>query len=76
MRVYESPEAPEADRGTALDHMAFHVTDLKAVVTRLKAAGYTMTTRAEVNAMYPVEGDIANMASHHRRSRSCRVRTR
>lgn len=46
-------------KGTTVNHVGFGVPDLAAVVSRLKAAGYAMATRAEAPATLEVKDDMA-----------------
>lgn len=45
-------------KGTTLDHIAFSVPDLRAVVDRLKAGGYRMVSESEAPPGVPVVDDI------------------
>jgi catechol 2,3-dioxygenase-like lactoylglutathione lyase family enzyme len=45
--------------GSTVNHIGFSVPDLRSVVTRLKAAGYTMITRDSVAATVNIVDDIA-----------------
>lgn len=46
-------------KGTSVNHVGFGVTDLRAAVARLKAAGFAMVTRAEAPPVYEVKDDMA-----------------
>ncbi|MGE0814160.1 MAG: VOC family protein [Vicinamibacterales bacterium] len=46
-------------KGTSVNHVGFGVTDLRAAVARLKAAGFPMVTRAEAPPVYEVKDDMA-----------------
>jgi catechol 2,3-dioxygenase-like lactoylglutathione lyase family enzyme len=59
--VFLQQAKPADSKGTTIDHIAFQVTDLKSLVDRLRSASYRLTTQSDVNAMYTVTGDIADM---------------
>ena len=46
-------------KGTPVNHVGFAVPNLKAMVDKLRAAGYTMATRAELPPSQEVKDDIA-----------------
>jgi len=54
-------QGPPEQKTTTVDHIAFQVSGLPAIVQRLRAGGYALTTRADVNRMYRVEDDIADV---------------
>jgi catechol 2,3-dioxygenase-like lactoylglutathione lyase family enzyme len=56
----------DAARASTVDHIAFQVANLKAVVDAVKAAGFMVTTRADVNRMFTVENDIASLPEERR----------
>ena len=51
--------APDGTRGTTVNHIGFSVPNLRAVVDKLKAGGYTMITNTEAAPDRPVKDDIA-----------------
>jgi catechol 2,3-dioxygenase-like lactoylglutathione lyase family enzyme len=46
-------------KGTMLDHVAFQVPSVRAMVAKVRAAGYPIVTKAEVGTLYTVKDDIA-----------------
>lgn len=63
--IFLQQTKPDGGKGTTIDHIAFQVANLRAVVDKLKAANYAVTTRADVNRMYSVKDDIATMPDQH-----------
>lgn len=51
-------DSPGGTKGSVVDHIGFQVPNLRAVVDRLKAAGYPMVTRAELPTSIAVKDDI------------------
>jgi catechol 2,3-dioxygenase-like lactoylglutathione lyase family enzyme len=45
-------------KGTTVNHIGFQVPNLRAMVDRVKAAGYPVVTRAELPAQYEVKDDL------------------
>ncbi len=56
---------PETGTPSTIDHIGFQVADLRSVVRRLMRAGYRLTTKADVNAMYTTTDDITFMPDQH-----------
>ena len=52
-------EPPGGTRGTVVNHIGFSVPNLRSMVDKLKAAGYTMITSTEATPDRPVKDDIA-----------------
>jgi catechol 2,3-dioxygenase-like lactoylglutathione lyase family enzyme len=52
-----------SSKGTTVDHLAFSVPNLQAVLDKVKAAGYRVATAAEAPAGAKVEGDIRVMGN-------------
>ena len=52
-------EAPGGSRGTTVNHIGFSVPNLRAMVDKLKASGYTMITSTEATPDRKVTDDIA-----------------
>jgi catechol 2,3-dioxygenase-like lactoylglutathione lyase family enzyme len=46
-------------KGTTANHLGFQVSNLRAMVDKVKAAGYPLVTRAELPSTYQVKDDIA-----------------
>jgi catechol 2,3-dioxygenase-like lactoylglutathione lyase family enzyme len=51
--------APGGTRGTVVNHIGFSVPNLRAMVDKVKAAGYTMITNTEATPDRQVKDDIA-----------------
>lgn len=49
-------------KGTTVNHVAFGVPDIRSIVATVKAAGYSMVTRAEVPPSLDVHDDLCYMA--------------
>jgi catechol 2,3-dioxygenase-like lactoylglutathione lyase family enzyme len=45
-------------KGTTVNHIGFQVPDIRAMVDKVKAAGYPIVTRAELPAQYDVKDDL------------------
>ena len=52
-------EVPGGTRGTTVNHIGFSVPNLRAMVDKVKAAGYPMITNTEATPDRPVKDDIA-----------------
>ncbi len=63
--VFVQQAKPEAPKVTTIDHIAFQVADLKAVIARLKAGGFTLATKENVATQYQIADDIASMPDEH-----------
>lgn len=59
IHVAREKKPKSGTKGTLLDHVAFQVPSVRAMVARLRAAGYPIVTKTEVGAIYEVKGDIA-----------------
>ena len=57
--VLEQAKPKGGTKGSVVDHVAFNVPDVKALVAKLKAAKVPLVTRAEVNTLYQVTNDVA-----------------
>jgi catechol 2,3-dioxygenase-like lactoylglutathione lyase family enzyme len=54
-----TPAAPTGGtKGTTVNHIGFQVPNLRAMVDKVKAAGYPVVTRQELPAQYEVRDDI------------------
>jgi catechol 2,3-dioxygenase-like lactoylglutathione lyase family enzyme len=45
-------------KGTTVNHIAFGVPDIRAIVAHVKASGYAIVTRAELPDRFEVSGDV------------------
>lgn len=52
-------------KGTTVNHIGFQVPNLRAMVDKLKAAGYPIVTRAELPENIPVKDDLAFIANQN-----------
>jgi catechol 2,3-dioxygenase-like lactoylglutathione lyase family enzyme len=58
LRIETRPNAPAGGtRGTPLDHLGFQVPDLRAMVARVRAAGYPIVTRDALPSSIDVDED-------------------
>ena len=46
-------------KGTTVNHIGFQVPNIRAMVDKVKAAGYPVVTRAEISGPYEVKDDLA-----------------
>jgi catechol 2,3-dioxygenase-like lactoylglutathione lyase family enzyme len=54
-----NPQAPTGGtKGTTVNHIAFGVPDIRAIVARVQASGYAIVTRAELPDRFEVSGDL------------------
>ena len=61
-----TPQTPTGGtKGSTVNHVGFQVPDIRAMVERLKAAGYPIITRAEVSSGVEVKDDLAYIADQH-----------
>jgi len=61
--IFMTDRAPSGGtKGTSVNHIAFGVRDIRAMVDAVKTAGYPIVTRAEVPPAQPVEDDLAYIA--------------
>lgn len=51
-------ESPGGSKGSVVDHVGFQVPSVRAIVDKLKAAGYPIVTRAELPGNVPVKDEI------------------
>jgi catechol 2,3-dioxygenase-like lactoylglutathione lyase family enzyme len=59
VQVLLSPQAPTGgSKGTTVNHIGFQVPNLRAMVDKLKAAGYPIVTRAELPDTFKVTDDL------------------
>ena len=59
VQVLLSPQAPTGgSKGTTVNHIGFQVPNLRAMVDKLKAAGYPIVTRAELPETITVKDDL------------------
>jgi catechol 2,3-dioxygenase-like lactoylglutathione lyase family enzyme len=52
-------------KGTTVNHVGFQVPNIRAIVDKVKAAGYPIVTRAELPATIPVKDDLAFIADQN-----------
>jgi catechol 2,3-dioxygenase-like lactoylglutathione lyase family enzyme len=52
-------------KGTSVNHIGFQVPNIRAMVDRVKAAGYPIVTRAELPAQIDVKDDLAFIADQN-----------
>ena len=63
VQVLLSPQVPTGgSKGSTVNHIGFLVPDVRAMVDKLKAAGYPIITQAEVSG---AEGEIAHIANQN-----------
>jgi catechol 2,3-dioxygenase-like lactoylglutathione lyase family enzyme len=63
VQVLLSPTVPTGgSKGTTVNHIGFQVPNLRAMIDKLKAAGYPIVTRAEVTSSTDIKGDLAYIA--------------
>ena len=61
--IFMNNRAPTGGtKGTTVNHVAFGVPNLRQTVDRVKAAGYSIVTRAELPASQEVKDDLAYIA--------------
>jgi catechol 2,3-dioxygenase-like lactoylglutathione lyase family enzyme len=66
VQVLLSPQAPTGgSKGTTVNHIGFQVPNLRAMVGKLKAAGYPIVTRAELPTAADVKDDLAYIADQN-----------
>jgi catechol 2,3-dioxygenase-like lactoylglutathione lyase family enzyme len=64
--VFLRPQAPAGgSKTTTLNHFALQVPDVRAMVARVRAAGYPIVTRAELPPAIPVQDDLGDVADQH-----------
>jgi catechol 2,3-dioxygenase-like lactoylglutathione lyase family enzyme len=60
VQIFMTDRAPSGGtKGTSVNHVAFGVSDIRAMVDAAKAAGYPIVTRAEMPPTQQVEDDLA-----------------
>ena len=52
-------------KGTTVNHVGFQVPDIRAIVNKVKAAGYPIVTRTELPPAIPVKDDLAFIADQN-----------
>lgn len=61
--IFMTERAPSGGtKGTSVNHLGFSVPDVRAMVNKVKAAGYPIVTRAELPAAQEVKDDLAYIA--------------
>jgi catechol 2,3-dioxygenase-like lactoylglutathione lyase family enzyme len=64
--IFMNERAPTGgSKGTTVNHVGFQVPNIRAMVDKVKAAGYPIITRAELPAQYDVKDDLAFMADQN-----------
>jgi catechol 2,3-dioxygenase-like lactoylglutathione lyase family enzyme len=62
--IFMTPRAPTGGtKGTSVNHIAFAVPNIRAMVDTVKAGGYPIVTRGELPAAQEVEDDLAYIAN-------------
>jgi catechol 2,3-dioxygenase-like lactoylglutathione lyase family enzyme len=59
IHVAREKKPKSGTKGTLLDHVAFQVPSVRAMVAKVRAAGYPIVTTREVGTIYKVRDDIA-----------------
>jgi catechol 2,3-dioxygenase-like lactoylglutathione lyase family enzyme len=63
VHVSLSPQAPTGGtKGSTVNHIGFQVPNLRALIDKVKAAGYPIVTRAEISTAVEVKDDLAYIA--------------
>lgn len=66
VRILLSPQAPTGGtKGTTVNHIGFQVPNIKAMLHKVRAAGYPVVTRAELSASAEVNDDLAFIANQN-----------
>ena len=67
-----TPQTPTGGtKGSTVNHIGFQVPDIRAMVERLKAAGYPIITKAEVSSGAEVKDDLERKVSNDTQPRHC-----